>query len=83
MGKPIEVSFNAKEEIFRRAEAVVENLHPSFKAPIPIETIAESGFGLEIFVLEGLRVMIGCPAYTSWSGKQIVVDRRLVTAEIG
>ncbi|MHB8077680.1 MAG: ImmA/IrrE family metallo-endopeptidase [Candidatus Krumholzibacteriia bacterium] len=72
-----------KDLILETAEAVAARCHPSLAAPIPVELIIERDFHIEIVVVDGLGATIGCQAYTSWSAREIVVDRRMLSSEPG
>lgn len=72
-----------KERIYGEAEGLAERYHPALEAPIPVEFILESNFGISIVIAENLRATIGCPAYTSWSARQIVVDEYMSLNEVG
>lgn len=83
MADLLSVPYMKKELILEAAEAVAARCHPELTAPIPVELIIERDFDIAIVVADDLRATIGCQAYTSWSARQIVVDRRMLSSEPG
>lgn len=67
----------SEAEIQARAEALLEEHHPSRAAPIPVEAIVEFGLRLDLVPVPGLVEARGINGYLSSDRSPIFVDEHL------